>query len=217
MKAILLLITLGCSNSLLMSAAPRIGLLPPKYSQELDGIMRLGTKESLQIFLKKMVRKGIFLSNCTVDELGTTPLMLAARYAKEDLASTLLAKGAHINAQNSDGKTALMEAVINNNAEMVLYLLQFGAIKTDLRDKRKRTALHYAAAQDACPHMAVALMDAGASAGIKDDMQKTALDVARHFRHDELVSRITKTVYSSGPLILGDDPQKEKQFSGYST
>lgn len=56
---------------------------------------------------------------------GWTPLLRCASVGgKRDVAYTLLSKGANINAQDKDGKTTLMIAIINGHLELVELLLK---------------------------------------------------------------------------------------------
>jgi uncharacterized protein len=62
-----------------------------------------------------------------INDDGFTPLMLAARNDRPDVAKFLLGKGAAINAQSAQGYTALMIAVMNNHENLVRILLDRGA------------------------------------------------------------------------------------------
>lgn len=70
-------------------------------------------------------------------EDGTTPLMLAARLAVEDLVEELIAAQADVGARDKWGKTALHWAAAVNNARAARSLLQAGADK-DAQDSRVR-------------------------------------------------------------------------------
>ncbi|XP_048661022.1 neurogenic locus notch homolog protein 4 isoform X4 [Marmota marmota marmota] len=83
---------------------------------------------------------------CTED--GTTPLMLAARLAVEDLVEELIAAQADVGARDKWGKTALHWAAAVNNARAARSLLQAGADK-DAQDSRVRTGAD--AAVPGCP------------------------------------------------------------------
>lgn len=60
-------------------------------------------------------------------------------------AEILLKKGANINAQNSNGATALMIAVYNNDINMVKMLMQYGP-NVNIQDKSKNSPFLYAGA-----------------------------------------------------------------------
>ena len=73
---------------------------------------------------------------------GFTPLMMAARFGRQDAAAFLLEKGAPINTVATDGTSALMVAVLRGHTDLALYLLAKGADATN--DKAGYTALHWA-------------------------------------------------------------------------
>jgi ankyrin repeat protein len=81
---------------------------------------------------------------------GSTPLMhiaerpFAYKGASVDactIAEVLIGAGADVNAQDTNGKTALNRAVAAGNVEMIHLLLKENA-RVDLIDKDRRTALH---------------------------------------------------------------------------
>jgi len=78
---------------------------------------------------------------------GTTPLIAASAAAGHDdplLLELLLNASADVNATDADGKTALMAASERGHVQKVEFLLSHGA-KADVKDKKGRTALDYAA------------------------------------------------------------------------
>jgi ankyrin repeat protein len=81
------------------------------------------------------------------NDRGTTPLMVSAGAWGHDspvFLELLLNAHADINATDADGKTPLMAASERGHVEKVRFLLSHGA-KADVRDKKGRTALDYAA------------------------------------------------------------------------
>jgi quinoprotein dehydrogenase-associated probable ABC transporter substrate-binding protein len=81
--------------------------------------------------------------NAPVAKGGYTPLMLASISGSQELASSLLKRGAKVNAANPGGVTALMIAVAGNRAGMVGLLLKSGA-DVNARSEDGRTALSIA-------------------------------------------------------------------------
>ena len=95
----------------------------------------------------------------------STPLMAAISDLHLDNASSLLAHGARVNDQNSDGDTALHHARLPVSAEL---LLKHGA-RTDVRNKQGETALMVALDREEPIHletMAVLLVAGSTIAGI---------------------------------------------------
>lgn len=77
---------------------------------------------------QKMVSHLLFRgADVTLDGLCGPPLHLAALRGNVAIAQTLLESGAHINAQDIDTETPLMNASRSNHPEMVELLLQSGA------------------------------------------------------------------------------------------
>lgn len=82
-------------------------------------------------------------------ENGWTPLMLACRYADNPKTiQLLLDAGADVNAQSTEGLTALMTATANPNPEILELLLEHGAIPTVV-DNYGWSALTYATKRNA--------------------------------------------------------------------
>jgi quinoprotein dehydrogenase-associated probable ABC transporter substrate-binding protein len=81
--------------------------------------------------------------NAPVAKGGYTPLMLAAVSGSQELAGSLLERGAKVNATNSGGVTALMIAAAGNRTNMVTLLLKSGA-DLNARSEDGRTALSIA-------------------------------------------------------------------------
>ncbi len=81
--------------------------------------------------------------NAPVAKGGYTPLMLASISGSEDLATSLLGRGAKINAVNPGGVTALMIAVAGNHSTLAALLVKSGA-DVNARSQDGRTALSIA-------------------------------------------------------------------------
>jgi len=79
------------------------------------------------------------------DELGRTPLLLAALQGNSELVGRLLAGGANIDTADETGVTPLMAAAMYGNVELLRTFLVPG-IRADFGDKLGRAALHYAIA-----------------------------------------------------------------------
>ena len=75
---------------------------------------------------------------------GTTPLIVAAGGNCADVVDLLIARGASLNAKNSDGWTPLIKAASAGHAEIVEKLLASGA-DMNIADTNGRTAWMYAA------------------------------------------------------------------------
>ncbi len=70
---------------------------------------------------------------------GSTPLISAALFGKEEISKLLVNAGAKLNIQNNDGSTALITAAFFGRIEIVKLLLQNKADKT-IKNKYGQTA-----------------------------------------------------------------------------
>ncbi|XP_017378244.1 neurogenic locus notch homolog protein 4 isoform X6 [Cebus imitator] len=127
-------------------------------------------------------------------EDGTTPLMLAARLAVEDLVEELIAAQADVGARDKWGKTALHWAAAVNNARAARSLLQAGADK-DAQDSREQTPL-FLAAREGAVEVAQLLLGLGAARELRDQAGLTPADVARQRNHWDLLTLLE----GAGPL-----------------
>lgn len=76
------------------------------------------------------------------DEIGQTPLMIAAEASAVEVVRLMLARGADVNARDDQGRTAIMCC---DNATIYRLLMEKGA-RTNVRDREGRTLLMMAAA-----------------------------------------------------------------------
>lgn len=79
------------------------------------------------------------------DEYGSTPVMIATTFGKEDVAVALIEAGADLNLQNNEGATPLHTAAFLCRKEIVEALLANGADKS-IRDNYGSTAYESVAA-----------------------------------------------------------------------
>ncbi len=81
------------------------------------------------------------------DNRGYTPLIYASKFGRLDIIKLLVEKNVNLNAQDNEGKTALIHSVQNrnahNNREIFLYLANLKKINLNIRDNNNRTALDH--------------------------------------------------------------------------
>jgi ankyrin repeat protein len=109
------------------------------------------------------------------DERGLTPLMYAAYAGSADAMRLLIDKGAHVNAQNAFGSTALMWSV--TDLKKVRLLTEHGA-DVNAASKQGRTALLLAALSDHSAAIVRLLISKGAGVKAVDAMKASALHAA---------------------------------------
>lgn len=76
--------------------------------------------------VKILIEQGAYIES--TDEVGYTPLIMAARQGQIEIVKYLLQKGANVNAKNVKGTTALMLAAGAGNLKIVKILIKAGAI-----------------------------------------------------------------------------------------
>jgi len=77
------------------------------------------------------------------NELGSTPLHIAATISSPEAAKLLIAKGADVNARDNNGSTPLHLAAYTGKTAVIELLLNSGAI-ADAKDNKNATPLDYA-------------------------------------------------------------------------
>ncbi|OYU79685.1 MAG: hypothetical protein CFE23_12865 [Flavobacterium sp. BFFFF1] len=120
----------------------------------------------------------------SVNEGGSSPLILAAYNGNEAVALFLAEKVKDLNYNNGRG-TALMAAVMNGNISIISKLLAQHA-NVDLTSADGKTALMYAVYFNK-NEAAKLLIKSGADKTLKDNEGKTALDMAQFNKNTELI------------------------------
>jgi len=108
------------------------------------------------------------------DEMGLTPLMVAAYLSDANCVEALIAAGADVNAADGDGDTVLMCALNHSRSVACAKLLIAAGADVRARNKRGYTALMMAASIGYAEGIKV-LLAAGADANARDTDGDTAL------------------------------------------
>jgi ankyrin repeat protein len=122
-----------------------------------------------------------------------TPLITCVARSWAPAVQKLVDSGADINAQDSDGDTALHVAATINNEQIFKLLLDKGAL-VDVKNKVGGTALMWAASYDDEPAVR-ALVAHGASLDLKDSDGLTALGWAK--KNNRAVAKVLDELASS--------------------
>ena len=121
---------------------------------------------------------------------GWTPLHWATAHGNLKLISTLLDKGADINAEDNNLWTPLHEAVSNGNKEVASLLLDKGA-DVNAEDNNLWTPLHEAISISDLK-IAVLLLERGADVNKKDTNLWTPLELAKKEGNRNLIDLLSK-------------------------
>jgi uncharacterized protein len=132
----------------------------------------------------KMVLKANPEAINSVNDLCSTPLILACYYNNDRVALELITNGAEIDTAIEMG-TALMAAVVKGNYNIAKMLLENGA-NPNLKDANQSTALHYATLFKN-KEMMMILTKFNADKSLKDARNFSAVDYANQFNDDELI------------------------------
>jgi hypothetical protein len=118
---------------LLVDAGVNVNLVNAKDTRFFENMIiasgeNIPQKEQCKQLALKMLEKGASPNPTKVGEYS--PLMYAAMSGAYEIADILITKGADINYKAADESTALLGAIVTQDVQMVIYLLQVGAKKT---------------------------------------------------------------------------------------
>lgn len=137
------------------------------------------------------IAAGMDVNSC--DSAGVSMLNIASRTGKLDMVTWLLAHGADINAIARDrGYTPVMDAIWKTKPDIVEVLVNHGAdLNVISKDGQPPLVLAVGNGNETICRL---LVEYGADPLIKDSMGMSALDYARLFKKDRLVSLFEKYV-----------------------
>ncbi len=139
-----------------------------------------------------------------VDEIGFTPLMVAALSGQVDIVQLLLSAGADINAKSVDGNTALMFAIQTEQPDMALFLIKQNGIDLKAREKHGSTALVEAIAYNQI-NVADALLKKGVDINELGPVSRTALHIAATSLNTKMFKWLIARGASPDAVDLGGD------------
>jgi uncharacterized protein len=123
------------------------------------------------------------------DDGDETPLM---RATNDEICSLLIDAGADVNAQRSNGLTALMiTSGIWGGLAKIKVLIKAGA-DVNIKDEYGKTALMYAAEQSGHLEKVKLLVEAGADINAKDNTGNNVLSFAKKSENNEIIQLLIK-------------------------
>ncbi|KAI1472908.1 ankyrin repeat-containing domain protein [Daldinia caldariorum] len=151
-------------------------------------------------------------ADVNLDYLFDTPLIKAVKNKHAIVASTLLTRGADVEAADINGKTPLFHAATLKRGhntqsccnDLAKLLLERGA-DIQARDITGRTPLSYAA-EEGCDAAVRLLLENGADIDLKDNEGRTALSYAAEGGHDI----VTQILLEQSADVLSRDNQKRR-------
>lgn len=140
------------------------------------------------------------------NELGNTPLILAARGENLKLVKELSRSGACLDAQNDDGISPLAAAIISNVATAVVDELLKSGVYLDARDGQGLTPL-FRAIRRKKTRMIQMLLDKGANIYTQDQDGEAPVgsDLVRHFPIDQWQQQYGDFAASGTPPQSAED------------
>ncbi len=126
------------------------------------------------------------------DAHGSSPLLLAAKSGRTDVAKRLIEAGADIAAIDASGQTALSAAAYADSAEIAALLLSHGA-KADSVDRSGKGVICYAAARGSA-QVVGKLIEAGVDANARYRADLTALMWAAGHDNATPAARVVETI-----------------------
>lgn len=124
----------------------------------------------------------------------------AAFRGNEEIVTMLLDKGADIDIRDSEGRTPLLTAIINQRSAVVKLLLDHGA-NTEVEDHSRERALDYTACRREAIELVRLLLEGGADIEAKDPFGRRALHGAASFGGSEM----TQFLLERGATINAED------------
>jgi ankyrin repeat protein len=115
--------------------------------------------------------------NSTHPSDGSTPLHVAAKCGRSDIAQLLVETGARVDEVDPSGRTALQFACEHGDSATVRYLVTSVAANVRIADKSGKTALHYACTQGGYSCVRI-LLTSGADSDVVDEDGLSPIDMA---------------------------------------
>ena len=118
-----------------------------------------------------------------------SPLYVASRLGHNVIVQTLLKHGAEVNLKSDKNKTALQIAIENSHLEVIVMLLENGAIVDEGEDLGKNEIIHKAVAKENLEALNILLKN-GATVNGLDSEERTPLHIATDIGNVTIVEKL---------------------------
>lgn len=124
------------------------------------------------------------------DSYGNTPLMLALKSHNWELVDNLVLFGADINAKKDNGMSAIHEAVVSGDIEMMQQIYQMKNVKLNLKDHNGKTALLKSI--EKCPIAVIMslLQQSQIDLTLADEMSRNVLHYTARYNRIDIIDYI---------------------------
>jgi len=131
--------------------------------------------------IDSLVSEGVDVNQADEFRDGKTPLHLAALSHNVNVVKRLLEAGAEIDAKDRKRHTALHDAALRGNVDIMLELLKVHGVEKNAVDVNRETPLHFATANGRISAVKL-LKNAGSDLSIRNKRGLTAQEMARNDR-----------------------------------
>ena len=177
------------------------GALPDSRNRAGDTALMIFVRKGNAEMVDLLIGKG---ANVNLQNLAkVSPLMAAAHGGNTGIARTLIDHGADVNASDQLFKTAMVYAAGQGNTGVVALLLDAG-VDVNKTYHHDLTALMWAAGYGKTETVKL-LLARGADPALKDDRGKTAGEIARDAKHEEVAELLKVGEWGKGKSRDGRD------------
>ena len=161
----------------------------------IEALLKASENGHVEVVLALLTDGAVKANDTEKTSAGETALFKASREGRFEVVKALLEKGAHVNARMKFNYTALMIASKYGHAEVVGALLEHSKVEVDVNAQNEssgETALMIASKYGFIDVVEAILKNPKVDLTIKDNYGRTALDVARKEKKDDVARLLVK-------------------------
>ena len=179
----------------------------------IQGLIHDAAKEGNLKLVQQLIENGIDVNQVNYEH--NTPLYLATWHRHTEIAKLLVKNGANVNIPDLYGCTPIFWAVINGDIETTKLLISAGT-NINVTDLSNTTCIHLAAENNRIEIMLLFLESPFNNHCIIDLIGKTAEDIAREKKHDEIAELLSNRSKSLEQRITRSKYGKLKHLAAIS-